>query len=228
MQRLHVVGGGFGGIYLQVAVLVPEQLPQLLQEAMASVNAVGIPGLALLHGAEEHFIQAQGVGTVALNYHVGVHHVEHALGHLLHGPAADVLVVLQDELGCLVLGTPCLEGLHVQNVVLHYVHVHVDWCCVVLVLEAQAYEGVGVLDTVNEVASSLNHTLVDEFLEGFLLLAHAQVEEELVPEARVDEVTCGMLAAAHVEVNVLPVFRCLLANESLAVVGVHVAQVVCT
>ena len=103
-----------------------------------------------------------------------------------------------------------------------------DGCCVVLVLKAQAYEGVGVLDTVYEVASSLDHTLVDEFLEGFLLLAHAQVEEELVPEARVDEMTGSMLAAAHVKVNVLPVFRCLLANKSLAVVGIHVAQVVCT
>ena len=38
------------------------------------------------------------------------------------------------------------------------------------------------VDAIYEVASSLNHSLVDKLLERLFLAAHAEVEEELVPE----------------------------------------------
>ena len=97
---------------------------------------------------------------------------------------------------------------------------------VVLVLQTQRYELVGVLDAIYKVGAALYHALVNQFLEGFFLAGNAQVEEEFVPEAAIDEVTCGMLAASHIQIYVLPVLIGLLANECLAVVRIHVAQVV--
>ena len=97
---------------------------------------------------------------------------------------------------------------------------------VVLVLQTQRYELVGVLDAIYKVGTTLYHALVNQFLERFFLAGNAQVEEEFVPEAAIDEVTGSMLAATHIQIYVLPVFIGLLANECLAVVRIHVAQVV--
>ena len=101
-----------------------------------------------------------------------------------------------------------------------------DGSHVVVLLQVQRHEGVGILDTVYEVASALYHALVDELLEGFVVLAITEVVEELVPETRVDEVTRSMLATTHVEVHVLPVLAHLVIHECLVVAGVHIAQVV--
>ena len=54
--------------------------------------------------------------------------------------------------------------------------------------EVEADELVGAAQTIDEAGPALYHALVDELLEGFFLFAHAEVEEELVPEAGVDEV----------------------------------------
>ena len=134
-------------------------------------------------GAEEHLVEAKGVGAVVLDYHVGVDDVVHRLRHFLDGPAADVLAVLEDEVCRSVLGAPGLEGFEVEDVVLHDVHIHMNGCDVVLVFEAEGDEGVGLLDAIDEVGAALYHALIDKLLEGFLLLAYAEVEEELVPEA---------------------------------------------
>ena len=198
---------------------------------MAAVDAVGVPRFALLHGTEEHLIQAQGVGAVTLHDHVGVHDVEHRLRHLFHSSVADILAVLQYKLGVLILGTPFLERLDVEHVGRHDVHVDVDGGGVILVLETEAHEHgclrvVVVVYAEHEVASSLDHALVDEFLERLLLAAHAEVEEHLVPEARIDKVACGVLAATDIEVYVLPVFVGSFRHQCRVVVGVHVAQIV--
>ena len=81
---------------------------------------------------------------------------------------------------------------------------------------------------IHEVRAPLYHSLVDEFLERLLHMAHTEVVEEFVPEARVDEVTGGVFRTAHVEVDVLPVFGSLGREQCLVVVGIHVAQVVGT
>ena len=85
------------------------------------------------------------------------------------------------------------------------VHVDVYRRDIILVLVLDSHEGVGVLYAVDEVGTSLYHALVDKFLEWLLLLRHSEVEEELVPEAGVYEVACGMLRAAYIEVDILPV-----------------------
>ena len=80
--------------------------------------------------------------------------------------------------------------------------------------------------TIDKVASSLNHALVDELLERLFLAAHAIVMEELIPETAVDQMAGGVLRAAHIEVDMAPVFVSLLRDELLIVVGIHVAEVV--
>ncbi len=172
---------------------------------MHAVDAVGVPGLRELYWTEEHLVHAEGVGTELVNNHVGVDNVEHGLGHLLDRPSTDVFAIFEDELGRGEVGTPCFEGFCVEYVGRDEVDVDVDRGDVVLVFETVGYEGVSVLDTVDEIATALYHALVDELLEGLFGGGYAYVEEEFVPEAGVDEVSCGMLCASDVEVDVLPV-----------------------
>ena len=193
---------------------------------MHAVYAVGVPWLREFYWAEEHLVHAEGVGTELIDNHVGVDDVEHGLGHLLDRPSTYVFAIFEDELGGGEVGTPCFEGLGVEYVGRDDVDVDVDWGDVVLVLKAVGYEGVGVLDSVDEVATALNHALVDELLEWLFGGGYAYVEEEFVPEAGVDEVSCGMLCAADVEVDVLPVVVGFGRDEGVVVVRVHVAQVV--
>ncbi len=82
------------------------------------------------------------------------------------------------------------------------------------------------VDAIHEIAPSLYHALVDEFAERLFPARHPEVEEELVPEARVDEVARGVLASAHIQVHILPVGISLFRHEARVVVRVHVAQVV--
>ena len=101
------------------------------------------------------------------------------------------------------------------------------WCNIIHILNhVERYERVGIFYTVNEVASSLNHTLINELLERLFLNAESVVEQEFVPETAVDEVTCCMLCTPNVEVNVLPVVLVLLRNDALVVARIHIAQVV--
>ena len=100
----------------------------------------------------------------------------------------------------------------------------------VIALESERYEcgmvGTFLVDTIYKVASSLNHSLVDEFLEWFVGTRITAVIQELVPETRVNQVTCGMLCTTDIQVNVLPIFVSLFAHQSLVVVRVHIAKVI--
>ncbi len=82
------------------------------------------------------------------------------------------------------------------------------------------------VDAVNEVGTSLDHTLVHQLLEWLFLAAYAEVVQELVPETRVNQVTCGMLATTYIEIHALPVLVGLFAHETLVVVWIHVAEIV--
>ena len=193
---------------------------------MYAVDAVRVPRLGLLYGTEEHLVHAERVGTVFLDNHIRVHHVEHGLAHLLYRPSADVLAVFEDELCRVVFGTPCLEGFHVQHIVRYDVHVHVERGGVVLVFQVQRHKRIGVLDAVDEVAPSLNHALVHQLLEWLFHGGDVDVVQELVPEAGVNQVSGGMFGTSYIEVHVAPVFVHLLVNQCRVVARVHVAQVV--
>ena len=101
-----------------------------------------------------------------------------------------------------------------------------DLSSIVLVLKTIRHESIGIDDTIYEVRASLDHTLVDELLEWLLLAYISEVEEELVPETRVDEVTCSMLGTTDIEVHVSPVLVCLAAYKGLVVVRIHIAEIV--
>ena len=225
VQGLEFLLGGFVVRY-QPRVAVPEQTPELLEEAVYTVDTLGIPGFCLLDRAQEHLVQTQGICPIRIANLVRIHHIVHALGHLFNGPAADVLAVFQHKFRIFVVRTPGAEGLDIQFVVVHNVHIHMHGDGLVLVLEARAHELVGAGNQVHKVGASLDHALVDELAEGFVLAHITQVIEEFVPETAVDEVAGGMLRTAHIKVYVAPVGIGFLAHQALPVVRVHVAQVI--
>ena len=207
-------------------VALEELAPQALQESVYAVDAIGVPWLALFERAEEHLIEAECVGSVALYYVVGVNHIKHRFRHLFHCPSAYIAAVFENKFGVGKLWLPSAEAVDVEHIVSHYVNIHVKRCHIVAVLEACRYKCVGVLDAIHKVAAALYHALVDELLEWLFACAVAVVLEEFVPEAAVNQVACGVLGAADIEVDILPVFACLLRHEGLVVVRVHIAEVV--
>ena len=66
-------------LWHEVVVAVEVQRPELLQASVASVNAVCVPRLRLLHRAEEHLVKAQGVCSVLLDNHVWIDDIVHRL-----------------------------------------------------------------------------------------------------------------------------------------------------
>ena len=185
-----------------------------------------IPFVSQFYRAEEHLVHTQRIGTVFLDNHVGIYDVEHRFRHLFNRPTADILAVFEDKLGGIVFRTPVLEGFHVEHVVRHDVHIHVEWGSVVLVFQAQRHEGIGILDAIYEIASSLNHTLVHQLLERFFHNGDTQVVQELVPEAGVDQVAGSMFCTTYIEIHVLPVGIYVRGYQCCVVTRIHVAQVV--
>ena len=184
MERLLLLGSRriVGNLPLPCSIV--EESPELLEETVASVDTVGVPRLGLLHRTEEHLIHTESVGTIFLHNHVRVYHVEHGLRHLFDSPSADVLtIIIEDKFSIVVVRAPVAERFHIEDVPAYDVDIDVDRSDVITLLLVERYEGVGVLDTIYEVGATLNHALIDEFLERLILLAHAEVEEELVPEA---------------------------------------------
>ena len=110
-----------------------------------------------------------------------------------------------------VFGTPLAESIEIEHITMNNVHIHMNRCGLIFVLQSKTHEYgclrvVVAVDTIHKVAAALDHTLIDKTLEGFLLTAVAVVEEKLVPKAAVDEMAGGMLRAAHVEIHMAPVF----------------------
>ena len=212
----------------EVALSIKIEFPELADEAGHALDAVSIPRFGHLHRTKEHLVHAQGVSAVFLHQVIGVLHIVFRLRHLLDLPATDVLSVFEDELGVLEVGHPVFEGLDVEDVVVHNIDVHVDRRGFVFLAEVERHELVGADDTIDEIGPSLYHALVDEFPEGFVLAADADIEEELVPEAGIDKVAGSVFRPADVEIDVLPIFVGLFGDEGFVVLRVHVAQIVGT
>ena len=198
---------------------------------MATVDTVGIPWFRLFYRTQEHLIEAQGVGTILLDNHIRVDHIEHRFRHLFDGPSADVLTILENELSLLVFRTPSLESVNIQYIVGYDVDIHMDRSSLVFILQTEADEFTLVtplLYSVNEIRATLNHTLVHQFLERLVFTAIAGVIEELVPETRINEVTCSMFRTTNIEVDIAPVLISITTDKCLLVLRVHIAQIVGT
>ena len=83
------------------------------------------------------------------------------------------------------------------------------------------------VDTINEVRASLDHSLVHQLLERLLLTTATTVEEELIPETTINQVTCCMFGTTDIEVYILPILISLLTHKCLVIVWVHVTKIVC-
>ncbi len=77
---------------------------------------------------------------------------------------------------------------------------------------------IGVLaayQAIDKVRPPLYHTLVNQFAEGFVLANIAEVEEELIPEAAVNQVSRSVFCATDIEVYLSPVVVCFVADQCL-------------
>ena len=149
-------------------VAVEEKIPEFFQEAVHAVDTVGIPRLALFDRSEEHFIEAQRIGSVTLYDVVGIDDVVHRFRHFFYGPAADVTAIFEYELGIFIVGPPVTESLDVENIVAYDVYIYVYGSRFVLTFEIVRDERIGVFDTVHKVGTTLYHTLIDELFERFV------------------------------------------------------------
>ena len=151
MERLERVLCGFASNDTEVVLLVEEEVPEAAQEAEATVDTVAVPRFALVDGTEEHFIETKRVGTVAFYNLIGIYNVEHGLRHLLNRPSANVLAVFENEFRSGKFGAPSLEGFNVEYVILNDIYIYVQGSYIVLILETEAHESIGVLNTVHKV-----------------------------------------------------------------------------
>ena len=208
VERLELFGRGGreGGLGLMGGC---HEVPELLEEAVATVDAGHVPGLRLLDGTQEHLVEAQRVGTILLTDVVGVHHIVLRLRHLLDGLIDNILALgIGDELSLLELRTPLTNLVDVKLLAVDGADVGIDGVGLLTVVEVTVLLGLvvvallqevvadkagGALQTENEARPALNHALVDQLAERLVLAGVTRVVEELIPEARVDEVTRGML-----------------------------------
>ena len=96
----------------------------------------------------------------------------------------------------------------------------------ILILKSERDERICVDDSIYEIRASLDHTLIDQFSERFLLAHITKVEEELVPETRVDKVTCSMLSSTDIEVHITPVLVRFASYQHLRVMRIHITEIV--
>ena len=206
------------------------EVPELAEETVTAIDTIRIPRLRLLYRTQEHLIETQGISAVFLNDHIRIDHIKHRFRHLLNSPSALVLAILENKLSIVIFRTPSLESLDVENISRNNVHIHVNRCRGVLILQTKANEltliGTLVFDTINEVTAPLNHTLIDEFLEGLVLARIARVIEELVPETRVNQVTSSVFSTTNIKVDIAPIFISITTDEGLLILWVHIAQIV--
>ena len=97
---------------------------------------------------------------------------------------------------------------------------------IVLVFETVGDEGIGILDPVHKLALSLDHALVDEFLERLLFADQSHIIEEFVPETGINEVARSVFGAADIKIHVPPVLIGVPAHQRLVVLRIHIAQII--
>ena len=223
------------------------KLPELLQETETTIDTVRIPRLTCFYRTEEHFVKTEGICAILLNNNIWIDNVEHRLWHLLYRPTAFVgggcwvlgvdefwwwCAIFEDEFSIVILWTPCLESLNIQYISMNNVDINMDRSSIILVFLPQAdkYWCLWVVvrvDTINEVRASLDHSLVHQLFVWFLFTTATTVEEELIPETTVNQVTCCMFGTTDVKVYILPILVCLFAHKCFVIVWVHVTKIVC-
>ena len=137
MNGFQFFFGSFSFSRQESTLTVIEQIPKLLQEAVYSVNTIGIPWLRLFYRAKEHFIHTQCICSITFYNHIRVHHVIHGLTHLFNCPTTDILAIFQNKLCIMIFRAPVLEGFHIQYIVRYNVYIYVQRSYFILVFQSQ-------------------------------------------------------------------------------------------
>ena len=126
----------------------------------------------------------------------------------------------------MIFRTPVFESFNIQDIVGNDVYIHMDRSYFILVFQVQRYECVGIFDTIYEVGTSLDHTLVDQFLEWFIFANDTHIIQEFIPETAVNQVTGSMFRTTYIQVYIAPVSVHILIDQSFIIVRIHITQVI--
>ncbi len=109
---------------------------------------------------------------------------------------------------------------------MYYIHIHMNRCDIVLLFQVVRNKSIRAFYAIYKITPSLNHTLIYQLLKRLLLTRQTNVEQKLVPETTVNQVTGCMFSSPDIKINIPPVIICLLRHQSLAIMWIHIAQIV--
>mmetsp|Transcript_10010 Transcript_10010/g.33365 ORF Transcript_10010/g.33365 Transcript_10010/m.33365 type:complete len:313 (-) Transcript_10010:1839-2777(-) len=206
-------------------VVLRDEPPGTVEEAVHALHPVGVPGLHLLQRAHEHEVETEGVCSDVGDDVIRVDHVAPALGHL-DSPAedADLGLVLEDKRFSLLdqLALVDTASLHLRSCLLVLrpllpILVHFlsrDSLVRPCLVEHRVLDG------------AEDQPLVHQSLEGLLSVYDPAVVEDLVPEPGVQQMKHGMLGPSEVQVNRHPVLLQGRVDGSTRVLRIEEAEVV--
>ena len=96
----------------------------------------------------------------------------------------------------------------------------------ILVFESGGNKTIRADDAIYKIGTSLDHSLINQLLEGFRFADHAQVIQEHIPEPGINQVSGGVLGASQIKVHISPILVGLLADNGFVIVRVHIAEII--
>ena len=122
----------------------------------------------------------------------------------------------------------------IQYIVIDNVHIHMNRLHLVFVFRIldQVITDIQIARcsfadiAINEVRTTLNHSLVDQLLERLVFADITQIIQELIPETTIDQVSSSMFATTQIQIHLSPIIVRLLADQCLVIVRIHVAQII--
>ena len=123
------------------------------------------------------------------------------------------------------VGKPCPEAIQIHGVMLiKQADIYMNLLGFPTLSQCFAQVDVASFFTMNKAADSLYHALIDHVLEGLCKGDVLTILEEMSKESGIEQMPCGMLTPADIQVNLPPVIHGFFCGKSLVVAGVHVAK----
>jgi hypothetical protein len=102
-------------------------------------------------------------------------------------------------------GFHCFKAFNIQHIIVHHVHINMNGRGIVIFLRLSDTKVLVPLTAVNKIAASLYHALVDELFKGLIFHHQPNIEQKLVPKARINQVAGGVFGTTNVQIHILPI-----------------------
>ena len=205
-------------------MVIDDHSPDAIEEASHAIDTGHTPGFRSLQRSHEHLVQPQGIGAVFLDHLVRVHHVTAALGHFVR-PAlnANVRLLLVHE-----YVAAFFHHVRLNPVTRHGLAGTLDQRTSVSGFDyfGRPDQSTRCRTIGRELGFPQDDALVNQSLERFRRTDISVVEQDLVPEAGIQQVQHRVLRSADVQIDRHPSLFFDRVDESGVVVGVNKAEVV--